>query len=423
MMVLFAKANSKTIIEVDILGMPDYSYIARDKTGAIERGTMQAMSERGVVDALRTQGLMPTSIKPAHNVFDFNVLANYLRSIKLIDKITFIKNMSVMIRAGLPVSKALRILTVQTPNPRFAKIIADVSRQVEGGTSLAESMEKYPNVFPQIFISMVKVGEVSGNLEQNLTYLAEQMQRDYDLMSKAKGAMTYPIIVLVALGIVGFLMFTLVLPKLTATFVDLNVQLPFMTRVVIFIVDIFANYGFFVLIAILGVVFGLLYWRRTDSGKKVIHRAVLFMPVFGQIVIKINLARFIRTFSSLIKSGMSIVEALDASAQVVGNIYYKKVINDAASKVKIGSPLMTAFKKEPKLFSHLVIQMMEVGEESGTTDTVLAEVAAFYETEVDQTMKNLSSILEPVLMMIIGTIVGFLAVALITPIYSITQSI
>jgi type IV pilus assembly protein PilC len=401
----------------------EFAYVARNKAGVVEKNVMTAMNERAVAEALRAQGLMPTVIKPATRGLDVNAILGQMKSVKLLDKITFIKNLSVMIKAGLPVSKSLRILTDQTPNPRFAKIIADVSRQVEGGTSLADAMMKHPTIFSSIFVNMVKVGEVSGNLEQNLAYLADQMQRDYDLMSKAKGAMTYPIIVMAALGIVGFLMFTFVLPKLTASFTDMNVELPMMTKVVMALVDIFAKYGIIIFIGIIGMVIGFVYWRRTDSGKAVIHKAVLYIPVFAPIVIKINMARFVRVFSSLIKSGMSIVEALEVSSNVVGNIYYQKVIREAASKVKIGSPLTTAFKKEPKLFSHLVVQMMEVGEESGTTDVVLTEVASFYEAEVDQTMKNLSSILEPVLMMVIGAVVGFLAVALITPIYSITQSI
>jgi type IV pilus assembly protein PilC len=403
--------------------MTDFSYVARNKNGGVEKGVMSMLNERAVAEALRTQGLLPTLIKPTGRSFNLSQVTDALRAIKLLDKITFIKNLSVMIRAGLPVSRSLRILTAQTPNPRFAKVIADISKQLEGGTSLADAMSKHPKVFSGIFVSMVRVGEVSGNLEQNLGYLADQMQRDYDLMSKAKGALTYPIVIMVALGIVGFLMFTMVLPKLTSTFIDLKVELPFMTRVVIGMVNIFAHYGFFVLAAFIGGIFGFLTWRKSDSGKKVIHKVVLYLPVFAPIVVKINLARFLRVLSSLIKSGMSIVEALEVAANVVGNIYYKKVIMDAASKVKIGSPLTTAFKKNPKLFSNLVVQMMEVGEESGTTDAVLSEVASFYEAEVDQTMKNLSSILEPVIMMVIGTVVGFLAVALITPIYSITQSI
>ncbi len=403
--------------------MAEFAYVARNKAGVIEKNVMTAMNERAVSEALRAQGLIPTLIKPATRAFDVTALFNSVRSIKLIDKITFIKNLSVMIKAGLPVSKSLRILTDQTPNPRFRKVIADISRQLEGGTSLADAMLKHPDVFSSIFVNMVRVGEVSGNLEQNLHYLADQMQRDYDMMSKARGAMTYPIIVLVALAIVGFLMFTFVLPKLTSTFTDLKVELPLMTRFVIGLVNIFANYGILVFIGMIGAIVGFMYWRKTDGGKAIVHKAILYIPIFAPIVIKINMARFVRVFSSLIKSGMSIVEALEVSSNVVGNIYYQKVISEAASKVKIGSPLTTAFKKQPKLFSHLVVQMMEVGEESGTTDVVLTEVAEFYEAEVDQTMKNLSSIMEPVLMMVIGTVVGFLAVALITPIYSITQSI
>lgn len=402
--------------------MPDFAYIARSKTGTIEKDVMSAFNERAVAEALRAQGLTPVSVKPYSKGFQLSSVTSYFSSIKLIDKITFIKNLAVMIRAGLSVSRALKILTSQTPNVKFSKIIADISRQVESGTSLADAMAKYPNVFSQIFVSMVKVGEVSGNLEQNLVYLSDQMQRDYNLVSKAKGAMTYPIAVLVALVIVGFLMFTFVLPKLTETFKEFNTTLPVLTRVVMYVVDQFAKYGIFFMIFLIGLVVAFMIWRKSESGKLVTHKIVLHIPVFSGIVKKINLARFVRIFSSLVKSGMPMVEALEVSSKVVGNIYYQRVIADAASKVKIGSPLSGGFKKYPALFSDLVVQMMEVGEESGTTDTVLEEVALFYEAEVDESMKNLSSIIEPVIMMVIGAVVGILAVALIMPIYSITQN-
>lgn len=417
----FAKQNAKVIPNCD--DMPDFSYTARNKTGVIERDVVFAQNEKAVAETLRAKGLTPTQIKPIKKTFDVNIILEMVTPIRLIDKITFIKNLSVMLKAGLPVAKCLKILSLQTPNKKFAKIIAEVGRSVENGTTLADSISKYPNVFSGIFVSMIRVGELSGNLEQNLLYLSEQMQRDYDLMSKAKGALTYPIIVMIALGIVGFLMFTFVLPKLTSTFNDLNVQLPLMTRIVMRLVDISAHYGVFLLIVFILLIFAFLYWRKTAGGKVVVHKMVLYIPVFSTIVKKINLARFVRIFSSLIKSGMPIVEALEVSSHVVGNIYYQRTIAAAAGKVKIGSPLASGFKKEPKLFPSLVVQMMEVGEESGTTDTILEEVANFYESEVDQTMKNLSSILEPVIMMVIGAVVGILAVALITPIYNITQSI
>lgn len=401
----------------------DYQYVARTKTGVIEKNIMQAMNERAVVDALRAQGMMPTSIKEVRKAFNFRRFIDALRPIKLLDRITFIKNLGVMIKAGLPVTRSLKILAGQTPNPKFAKIVNEVANQVESGTSLAEAMIKFPNVFSAIFVSMVRAGEISGNLEQNLDYLADQMQRDYELISKARGAMTYPVMVLIALSIVGFLMFTFVLPKLTSTFTDLNVELPFMTRVVIFIVDIFSKFGLFILLGVILLGVGFMYWRKTMQGKIILHKIVLYLPVISPIVVKINLARFVRVFASLIKSGMPIVEALEVSSHVVGNIYYQRVIAEAASKVKMGSPMTAAFKKEPKLFSNLVIQMMEVGEESGTTDTILSEVANFYEEELDQTMKNLSSVMEPLIMMVIGVVVGFLAVALISPIYNIGSSI
>ncbi|HTL39258.1 MAG TPA: type II secretion system F family protein [Methylomirabilota bacterium] len=403
--------------------MPNFQYTARTKAGTLQKDVMAGANQRTVVDALRAQGLIPVSIRIASAGLNWKASFDFIHKIKLLDKITFIKNLSVMIKAGLPLSRALKVIAVQTPNPKFAKVVADISRMVEGGTALADSLAKYPDVFSAIFVSMVRVGEVSGNLDQNLTYLAEQMQRDYDLMSKAKGSLTYPIIVMGALVIVGFLMFTFVLPKLTATFTEANVALPLTTRVVIFVVNIFAHYGILVMLGFIGLIFGFIVWRRSDMGRTVLHKVILYTPVISTIVIKINLARFVRVFASLIRSGMSIVEALEVSSHVVGNIYYQRVIADAGSKVKMGAPLTSAFKKEPKLFSNLVIQMMEVGEESGTTEAVLTEVANFYESEVDQTMKNLSSILEPVMMMVIGVVVGFLALALITPIYSITQSI
>ena len=403
--------------------MPDYNYVARDKEGNIEKNIATGVNEKAVVESLRARGLVPTSIKEVRQKIDFNTLLKSIGTIRLIDKITFIKNLAVMVKSGLPVSKSLKILSQQTTNKKFAVIVGDVSRAVESGSALAEALAKYPNVFSNIFVSMVKVGEVSGNLEQNLHYLSEQLQRDYDLISKAKGAMTYPIVVMIALVLVTFAMFTFVLPKMTATFKEFDVELPIMTKIVIGLVDIFAAYGLLMFPAFIGLIVGFFYWKKTANGKAIVHRVVLYIPVFGKIVKQINLARFLGVFSSLMKSGMSIVDSLAVSTDVVGNVYYKKVIAEGSAKVKVGSPLTAAFKKRPDLFDPLIIQMMEVGEESGTTDVVLGEIASFYEGQVDQTMKNLSSILEPILMLVIGTVVGVLAVALISPIYTITQNV
>ena len=401
----------------------DFEYTARTKTGTIQKDVMTAFNEKAVADALRNQGLIPTSITEFHPGVKFDAIFSGLQRVKLIDKITFIKNLAVMLKAGLPLSRCMKILTTQTPNAKFRKILLQISHQVESGNSLSDSMGNFGNVFPPVFISMVRVGESSGTLETTLSYLGDQMQRDYDLVSKAKGAMTYPIVIMIALVIVGFLMFTFVLPKLTETFEDFGTELPFMTKVVIGLVNIIAGNALFIFLGMIAFAAAFIYWRKTPAGRQILHKLVFYIPLISGIVIKINVARFVRVFASLIKSGMPIVESLEVASKVVENIYYQRTIADAASRVKIGSPLTMAFKKQPDLFPNLVVEMMEVGEESGTTDTVLMEVAAFYEQEVDQTMKNLSSVLEPVLMMIIGGVVGFLAVALITPIYNITQSV
>jgi type IV pilus assembly protein PilC len=403
--------------------MPEYTYIARAKNGTTEQDVITAYNEKSVVEALRARGLMPTTITEIKKKMDLSSLLGIFNRIKLIDKITFIKNLSVMIKSGLPVSRSLKIMSEQTINKKFAGIVAEVARAVESGSSLADSLSKHPEVFSSLFVSMIQVGEVSGNLEGNMKYLSEQLQRDYDLVSKTKSAMTYPIIVMIALVLVGFAMFTFVLPKLTATFKEFNADLPAMTKLVIAMVDVFSHYGIFLLIGFVAFLAGFMYWRKTEPGKAVIHQVVLIMPVFSGIVKKVNTARFVGVFASLLRSGMPIVDSLDVSANVVGNIYYKKAVKEVASKVKVGSSLGSSFRKYPHLFDPLVIQIMEVGEESGTTDAILSEVAAFYEAEVSETMKNMSSILEPVIMMVVGVVVGFLAVALISPIYSIAQNV
>jgi len=404
--------------------MAEFAFIARSRDGKPQKGSVSAASRKLALDLVRGQGLVPSSLEEVRSTgVDMGAMLRRLKPIKLLDKITFIKNLGVMVKAGIPVSKSLKILSEQTTNKRFAEIVGSVNSSVESGMSFSESLGKYPDVFSDLFVSMVRVGEVSGNLEQNLGHLSVQMQRDYDIVSKAKGAMTYPLVVMVALVLVAFTMFTFVLPKLTATFKDFDVELPLMTKVVIGVVDFFAAYGLIAFPALVAMAIGFVFWRRTAGGKQILHKVVLYLPVFGKIVKKINMARFVGIFASLLKSGMPIVDALNVSADVLGNIYYRDAVKRASDSVKVGAPLATTFAKSMDLFEPLVIQMMQVGEESGTMDIVLSEVAIFYEAEVDQTMKNLSSILEPILMLVIGTVVGILAVALISPIYTITQNV
>ena len=270
---------------------------------------------------------------------------------------------------------------------------------------------------------MMRVGETSGNLDSTLDYLGKQMARDYNLLRKTKGALTYPAVVIGALLIIGYIMFAFVLPKLTATFKDVGAELPLLTRVIIGSVDIVSQYAFVVAGLVVALVIAFLFWRKTASGQMVIHTLNITLPVARTIVKKINLARFTIIFGGLLKSGMPIVDALSVTAKTMTNMHYQKAIAEAADKVRVGVDLVAALERYPKLFTPMVTQMVQVGEESGTMETVLEEVAQFYEAEVDDTVKNLSSIIEPVLVIVIGAVVGVLAVGLILPIYNIGQTI
>lgn len=404
--------------------MPEFSYSARNREGQIVSDIMEAASREAVGQMLRTQGLLPTSIsEKSRRGFQVASLKSVLGRVSLLEKLTFIKNLAVTLKAGLPVSRALGVLTMQMPNVYFRLAIANIAHDVESGKALSEGMSKYPRIFSPIFVNMVKVGEQSGELDKTLEYLAVQVTRDYNLIRRTRGALMYPTVVVVALLIIGYLMFSFVLPKLTETFQDFGAELPFLTVMIIKVVDIFSHYSFIVLIVVVFLITAFWFWRRTESGKATLHRLILVTPVIGKISKKLNLARFTIIFSGLLRSGMSIVEALKVVSDTMTNIYYQRAIAEASDKVKIGVDLVTALEKYPKLFTPMVSQMVAVGEESGTMEKVLAEVSNFYEAEIDDTVKNLSSIIEPVLVIIIGAVVGVLAVGLIMPIYNIGQNI
>ena len=405
--------------------MPQFTYTARNKEGQKVSNTVDAADHRAAGEALRAHGMLPTSIRAQKRgvLPKFNSLAAALARVSLLEKLTFAKNLSVTLKAGLPLARALAILAKQMPNPYFQKVVADVGQRVESGKALSESLAAYPKVFPPLFVNMVKVGETSGGLDETLEYLAGQISRDYNLLRRTRGAMMYPAVVLFALLAIGYLMFTFVLPKLTDSLQQFNTQLPVLTRVIIAVVNVFSQYSLVVLFVFLAAVAGFVAWHRTPAGRRAVHRLLLSLPLISTIIKKLNLARFTIIFGGLLKSGTPIVEALSVTARTMTNVYYEDAIADASEKVKIGVNLVAALERYPKLFTPMVTQMVSVGEESGTMEKVLEEVAVFYEAEVDDTVKNLSSIIEPVLVIVIGAVVGLLAVGLILPIYSITQNI
>ncbi len=344
--------------------------------------------------------------------------------IPLAQKVFFTENLRVMIHAGLSMSEALNTLALQAETKMFRKIILEVKENVESGKQLSIGLTKFSRTFPKIFISMVQVGEVSGTLEENLQELTMQMKKDYELRSKVKGAMTYPVVILVAmLGITVWLL-TFVLPKLLAVFKEFgDVKLPLATRILIAVSDFTQAHGLLVAAGAVLIVILFVLFSRTVRGRLIIDAAILKSPVIGPIATKINLAHFSRTTSALLKTDIPVVQAFAITSDVLGNVHYRNAVTDAAEKIKKGETISHVLGAYPKLFPPLIVQMVYVGERSGTVDTLLGDIANFYEAQVDNVLDNLSSIIEPILILVLGFMVGGIALAVITPIYALTQSI
>jgi len=350
-------------------------------------------------------------------------LSKILKRVSLVDRMLFTRYLSVMIKAGLSFSRALKVLSEQTKNQYFAEIIRQINDNVRKGESLADSLAKHPKVFNELSVNMVRVGETGGNLEEVLGNLAEQMKKDHEVVSKVRGAMVYPAVIFVAMIIIGILMMIFVIPTLLATFKELKVELPFATRVIIIVSDAFQNYGLFILAGMILSVWGFLAVIKTAKGKRYFDFLMLRLPIFGAIIKKVNLARFSRTLSSLIESGVSINKSLDIISRTLTNTYYRESLESAAKEVQKGIDLSDTIGHHKKLYPVLMISMIKVGEETGTLGDSLKQVAEFYEEEVEQVTENLSSIIEPILMMIIGAAVGFFAISMIQPMYSLMEGI
>lgn len=338
-------------------------------------------------------------------------------------KIIFARNLGAMIKAGLSLAKSLSILEKQITNKRFKKVIAALQVEIRKGKSLSAACESYSDVFPKLFISMVKAGEESGTLSDSLRIIANQMDQTYKLKKKVKGAMIYPGIIISVMIVIGILMLIYVVPSITATFRDLKVELPFLTRVLINTSDFLKNNIITTLLVIVAIVAGFYVFLHSKTGKKIFDFIILRLPVIGVLIKETNSARMTRTISSLLSSGVAYNDAITITRDVVQNTYYKDLLSNAITKVEKGGTISSVFMENAKICPIFVSEMAVVGEETGNLPAMFMEVAAYYEDSVDQKTKNMSTIIEPVLMVFIGLAVGFFALAIIKPIYSLSGSI
>ncbi len=338
------------------------------------------------------------------------------------EKIFFIQHLGVMLKAGVSLSRALTTLQAQTTNKGFQKILGGVSSSVERGIPLSDALSPYPYAFNELLINMLKAGEAGGKLEEVLHQLYVQMKKDHELVSKVRGAMIYPSVIIFAMFGIGIFMFIFVIPNLISIFEGFDAELPLPTRVLIVVSNGFRDYGMYLLFCGLTMVGGFIQLLRTERGKRFFHLFLLKTPIISGIVKKINLARFARTFSSLLKTDIPITRIFEITAHVVSSRPYRSVILEAATQVKKGIEVADMLKVHPKLFPPLVTQMVAVGEETGELDAILEELALFYEEEVNQIMQDLPSIIEPVLILVLGGAIGGMAVSIMLPMYSLTQT-
>ncbi|MFA4936712.1 MAG: type II secretion system F family protein [Patescibacteria group bacterium] len=402
-----------------------FAYNARTEKGEIKMGEIDLPSEEVLADYLRQQNLLLTKATLLNHTTKKNWLkyAMNWQRIKAVDKIFFTQNLQVMLKAGLTVTAALHTLAEQTQNKRFKTILQELKTYVEKGVNLSDAMGHYSKIFSELFINMIKAGEKSGKLEEVLLYLTNQLRKNHTLVAKVRGALIYPIIVIVAMIGIGITMIVFVIPQITALFDEVSATLPLPTRVLIAISNFIVDYGYWVAAGSLLLIALFIFAIRSTQGKIVWHSFLLKLPMIGNIFRQINLAKFSRTFSSLLKTDIPIVQTFQITATTLGNVRYHQAMINAADQVKTGISVSQSMAPYKKLFPPLVIQMLAVGEETGTLDTVLEDLASFYEEEVDRIMSNLSTIIEPILMLILGVAVGFFAVSIIMPMYSLSEAI
>lgn len=345
-----------------------------------------------------------------------------LGKVSTVTKLLFVKHLSIMLKSGMSLSDAFNVLIDQSKG-KFKKILEKIRDKTNAGFSLHESLADFPKTFSPIFINLIRAGESSGTLEQNLGQLAIQMEKNYNLKKKIKAAMLYPMIILIFVFIVGLGTIFFILPKLVPLFKGLHTKLPWTTNILVKIGEFFHQYGAWpILILFLAIIF-LIWLLKRKFMRPLTHWIILHLPIFKKISRDLNLSRFTRTMGSLLKSGLTIDESLLITSKVVSNYYFQLSLKEAAETIKQGEPLGKILSKWPFLYSKLCIRMIEVGEKTGSLDDTLLYLANFFEAEVDDLTKNLSNILEPVLLIFIGLAVAFLALSIITPIYQITGSI
>lgn len=391
-----------------------FVYKAKDQNGKLVDDTIQSTSREDAAIALKSMGLQVLTIKNLDNGF-----SGFRGSISVAEKAVFCRFMATMLRSGLSIPEAIEIIRSETKNKKMAKVMADLSYQTQKGKSLSSVLANYKDDFDQTFLTMIRVGEESGTLDKAFEYLTKQLNASYDLSQKVKGAMMYPAVIVVAMFGNGLLMMLFVLPRISSVFLKLDVPLPLPTKVILTVGDLIGkNVPLFLLfVGVSAFLTFLIFYLR--KSRKAVLSIILRLPVVAKIVKQIDIARFSRTLSTLLKSGVPITTALDVSSGSLSQGMVQSKLKNLSDSVAKGETLSSVLAKNTNLFPIIMVQTIKAGEKTGSLEEVLSEMADFYESEVDYSLKRATALLEPVLMLVIGVVVGAMVVIMIAPIYGI----
>lgn len=393
--------------------------------GASEKRVIDAPSRFAVYGEVEKEGGMVLAIDDGGGSFALPGWANLKLSSGINDeqKITFTKNLAAMLSAGLTLARALSVIERQATNKYLKEVVISLAEEIKKGTAFHEALGKHEKVFSKLFIAMSKAGEESGTLSDALAVVARQMDRSFTLQKKVKGAMIYPSIILAAIVVIGVLMMIYVVPTLSATFASLGAELPTSTRIIVAISDFMSGNAVLTLVLTALSLAAIYLFLRSKLGGRILLFLSLRIPVIGDLVRETMSARAARALSSLLSSGVEMLSAISIAEEVVGDNIFGKVVRDAGERVKKGDPLSVAFSEKAKLYPVLVGDMIAVGEETGKVADMLGQVANYYETDVEDRTKDLSTVIEPMLMLFIGVFVGIFALSMISPIYSLSDKI
>ena len=408
--------------------MATFQYIATSNgSNKIVKGEIEALGRDDVIKSITKQQLTPISIKPVtklSNEIKFSLLKP--RNVKQDELSIFTRQLSTMINAGVPLTRSLNSLQEHTENPVFRDTLDSIKGDVESGVSLADALGKHPKVFSDIYVNMVRAGEAAGILDEVLNRLAVQQEKSATIRKKIKSAMTYPVVLVVISVLAFFGLMIFVIPKIGQIIIDLggpNAELPLITKIMLGISNFIISF-WYILFPVIGVCcVGIKKYLATPQGKTKFHIAILKLPAVSTIIKKVAVARFARTYASLIGAGVSVIEALSITSRAVGNKVYESALQEACIRLENGEQLSRVIEEKSDLFPSILAQMLAVGEETGQTDTVLAKVADFYEEEVDTAIESISSIIEPVMIVFMGGMVGLIAASVMLPIASLSQNV